>query len=191
MRIALNLKSISYTRVPVNLLTADHKNKDYLSTNPQGLVPTLRLDEGQTISQSTAILEYLEAAYPATPLLPADPCEAAKVRQWCNLIACDIHPVNNLRVLKYLTDDLSVSEDEKMTWYHHWIREGFDALEPNINAAPYAAGHQVTLADVYLVPQVYNALRFGLNMSPYPKIMNSYDDCHMKSEFVNAAPTKN
>jgi len=191
IRIALNLKSIPYTQTPVNLLTADHKSADYLALNPQGLVPTLKLDDGRLLTQSTAILEYLETAYPETPLLPADPYDAAKIRGWCNLIACDIHPVNNLRVLKYLTGTLGVSEEDKLTWYHHWIREGFDALEQQIDAAPFMAGEVITLADVYLVPQVYNALRFELDMSLYPKIMRSYDACHIKPEFTAAAPETN
>jgi len=191
VRIVLNLKSIPYTQTPVNLLTADHKSADYLALNPQGLVPTLKLDDGRLLTQSTAILEYLETAYPETPLLPVDPYDAAKIRGWCSLIACDIHPVNNLRVLKYLTGTLGVSEEDKLTWYHHWIREGFDALEQQIDAAPFMAGEAITLADVYLAPQVYNALRFELDMSPYPKIMRSYDACHMKPEFTTAAPDAN
>ncbi len=188
IRIALNLKSIPYTKTAINLLTEDHKSAEYKALNHQGLVPTLKLDDGRLITQSTAILEYLEAVYPDVPLLPTDPFEAARIRSMCNLIACDIHPVNNLRVLKYLTGTLGLTEEDKLTWYHHWIKEGFDAFEPQIGEGPFAAGNAVTLADVYLVPQVFNALRFGLDMSPYPKIMRSYDDCHMKSEFIDAAP---
>src|SRR5690606_11345963 len=144
----------------------------YLAVNPFGLVPALRLDDGTVLSQSTAILEWLEETSADTPLLPADPLQRARVRAMANMIACDIHPLNNLRVLKHLVGVLNVSEDAKKEWYHHWIQLGFDALEPQMADGAFAAGDGVSMADVYLVPQVFNALRFDMDMSSYPKILS-------------------
>ncbi|MBE7637829.1 maleylacetoacetate isomerase [Sneathiella sp. P13V-1] len=188
VRIALNLKEIPHKLTTVNLLKAEHKSDAYLKLNPQGLVPSLKLDDGRVINQSTAMLEYLEATSDSYPLLPSNPYDAATVREWCNIIGNDIHPVDNLRILKYLTGTLGVSEDEKMTWYHHWIHEGFKALESQVKATPYCFGNQITLADLYLVPQVYNALRFDLDMANYPKIRSIYDACNKLEAFINAAP---
>lgn len=188
VRIALNLKGLEHRLVPVNLLKGEQLGADYRGLNPQGLLPTLKLDDGRLLTQSTAILEYLEAEYPDIPLLPTDHYEAARVRAWANLIACDIHPVDNLRVLKYLKGTLNVSDDEKTAWYRHWIREGFDALEPQLVAGPYCHGSQVTLADLYLIPQVYNALRFELDMTPYPRIRKIWDACNALPAFDAARP---
>jgi maleylpyruvate isomerase len=188
VRIALNLKSIEHRLTPVNLLSGENLGDAYKTINPQGLVPTLKLDDGRLLTQSTAMLEYLEAEYPAIALLPANHYEAAKVRAWANLIACDIHPVDNLRVLKYLKGTLNVSDDEKTAWYHHWIHEGFRALEPELAAAPYCHGSTVTLADLYLIPQVYNALRFNLDMSGYPKIQSIWEACNQLPTFDAARP---
>ncbi|MFC6673896.1 maleylacetoacetate isomerase [Marinobacterium aestuariivivens] len=140
------------------------------------------------MTQSTAILEYLEAEYPQTPLLPTDSVEAARVRGWAGLIGCDIHPLDNLRVLKYLKGTLKISDDDKTAWYHHWIHEGFRVLEAQLEAAPYCHGANITLADLYLVPQVYNALRFDLDMTPYPKIRSIYDACNELPAFDAARP---
>ncbi|MBR9910075.1 MAG: maleylacetoacetate isomerase [Gammaproteobacteria bacterium] len=188
VRIALNLKQIEHSIVPVNLLNSEQRGAEYMALQPQGLVPALRLADGRVISQSTAILEYLEAVFPAHPLLPADPYQAAQVRSWANLIACDIHPLDNLRVLKYLKNKLGVSDPEKDSWYQHWILEGFRALESQLVAAPYAAGAQVTLAEVYLVPQVYNALRFNTDLGEFPKIRSIYAACNELPAFQRAAP---
>lgn len=188
VRIALNLKEISCSILPVNLLQAEHQSAGYRSINPQGLVPTLKTGQGHIITQSTAILEWLEETYPDTPLLPEDALERATIRSWCSQIACDIHPVNNLRVLKYLTSDIGVEEAVKNRWYHHWIEEGFAALEAQISAAPYCFGTHVTLADLYLVPQVFNALRFEVPMDPFPKIMQVYESCNQLSAFIDAKP---
>ncbi len=188
VRIALNLKQIEHSIVPVNLLNSEQRGAEYMALQPQGLVPALRLADGRVISQSTAILEYLEAVFPAHPLLPADPYQAAQVRSWANLIACDIHPLDNLRVLKYLKNKLGVSDPEKDSWYQHWILEGFRALESQLVAAPYAAGAQVTLAEVYLVPQVYNALRFNTDLGEFPKIRSIYAACNELPAFQQAAP---
>lgn len=188
VRIALNLKGIEHRLTPVNLLSGENLGDAYKTINPQGLVPTLKLDDGRLLTQSTAMLEYLEAEYPAIALLPANHYEAARVRAWANLIACDIHPVDNLRVLKYLKGTLNVSDDEKTAWYHHWIHEGFRALEPELAAAPYCHGSEVTLADLYLIPQVYNALRFNLDMSAYPKIQSIWEACNALPAFDAARP---
>ncbi len=188
VRIALNLKKIDHTLTDVNLLEGAHKSDAYLDLNPQGLVPALKLDDGRIINQSSAMLEYLETVFTNKPLLPTDPFDAATIRNWCNIIACDIHPVDNLRVLKYLTGTLSVSEDEKLIWYHHWIKLGFDALEPQLKATPYCFGDEVTLADLYLIPQVYNALRFDQDMSAFPKISNIYKNCNQLDAFKRASP---
>lgn len=188
LRIALSLKNIPHTLKPVNLLKAEHKSPEYLALNPQGFVPALKLDDGRVINQSTAMLEYLETEFPEIPLLPSDSFDAATVRAWVNLIACDIHPINNLRVLKYLAGTLGTSEDQKTAWYQHWIREGFKALEPQLAASPFCAGEHPGLADVYLVPQVYNALRFELDMEPFPKIMSIYEACQKLPAFEQAKP---
>ena len=188
VRIALNLKNIDYTLTAVNLLKGEHKSSDYMRINPQGLVPALQLSDGRIINQSTAMLEYLEKEYPEVPLLPDNSFDAATIRNWSNVIACDIHPVDNLRVLKYLENELNVDAQEKMSWYHHWIIEGFTALEDQLIAAPYSFGKTVTLADIYLIPMVYNALRFNLDMQKFPKILAIYEVCNTLEAFDKAKP---
>lgn len=188
VRIALNIKEIKHTLTPVNLLEGNHRKSEYMGINPQGLVPALKLNDGKVINQSTAMLEYLEAEYPEIPLLPSDSFDAATVRNWSNIIACDIHPLDNLRVLKYLVNDLNIEDDDKMKWYHHWIIEGFTALESQLIAAPYCFGKTVTLADIYLIPMVYNALRFNLVMDKFPKILAIYEACNSLDAFDKAKP---
>jgi len=188
VRIALNLKAIAHTLIPVNLLKGEHHGNDYKALQPQGLVPALKTDDGKLINQSTAMLEYLEAEHPQIPLLPSDCYDAAIVRGWANTIACDIHPIDNLRVLKYLVNEFDVNDEQKTAWYQHWIIEGFTALESQIKATPYCFGSEVTLADVYLIPQVYNALRFHTDMSAFPKIMAIYDTCNTLGAFDKAKP---
>ncbi|WP_076420281.1 maleylacetoacetate isomerase [Colwellia sp. UCD-KL20] len=188
VRIALNLKKVAHTIVPVNLLAGEHTQAPYTNKQPQGLVPCLETDNGQFLSQSGAMLQYIEALYPQPQLQPNDAFEAAQVRSMIDLIACDIHPLDNLRVLKYLTQTLNVSDDDKMTWYFHWINKGFNALESQLKATPYSLGEKVSLVDVYLVPQVYNALRFKLDMTPYPNILAIYNNCSKLAAFDNAKP---
>lgn len=188
VRIALNYKQIPYQAIPVNLLQGEHKGEAYREINPQGLVPALCLEDRRLITQSPAILEWLEENFPEPALLPRDTYERGVVRSWSNIIACDIHPIDNLRVLNYLTGELGITDDQKQAWYQHWIRLGFDALEPQIQAGPYCFGAQLTLADVYLVPQVYNALRFKLNMADYPKILSVYENCNQLEAFIQASP---
>ncbi|WP_077340232.1 maleylacetoacetate isomerase [Pseudocolwellia agarivorans] len=188
VRIALNLKDAAHTLVPVNLLTGEHTQAPYTDKQPQGLVPCLETDDGRFLSQSGAIIQYIEALYPQHPLVPTDAFAAAEVRSMIDLIACDIHPLDNLRVLKYLTQTLNVNEDEKMQWYFHWINKGFNALEGQLKAAPYSLGDTVSLVDLYLIPQVYNALRFKLDMTPYPNILAIYNNCNKLPAFDAAKP---
>jgi maleylacetoacetate isomerase len=188
VRIALNLKQIEHSIEPVNLLKKEHKSPNYLAKQPQGLVPCLETDKGQFLAQSGAILSYLDSLYPHAKLLPADPFQAAKIKSVVDMIACDIHPVCNLRILNYLTDILTVDSEQKLAWYRHWIVIGFEALETLLNKTQYCFGEQPTLADVYLIPQVYNALRFEVDMASFPKIMNAYQNCNQLDAFIDAKP---
>lgn len=189
VRIALALKGLDAQIVPVNLLTAEQKSEHYRSTNPQGLVPALE-DDGQIFAQSLAIIEYLEETYPDTPLLPKKTKERAVVRSLAQLVACEIHPLNNLRVLKYLSETLGLSEEMKLNWYAHWINEGFVALEKELQkyAGEYAYGDTPTLVDCCLVPQVFNAKRFNVDLGAYPTIMRVVDKCMKLDAFVQASP---
>lgn len=188
VRIVLNLKGIEHSLVPVNLLKAEEQGTAYRALNPQGLVPSLRLADGTVITQSPAIIEYLDEQHPTPALLSTSPVLRAQQRALAASIACDVHPLNNLRVLKYLSGDLGVEDAQKTAWYAHWIAEGFQAIETQLHAAPYACGEHVSLADVYLVPQVFNALRFKVPMEAFPKIMQVYEACNQLPAFVQAAP---
>ena len=188
MRIALNLKGVEYSQIPVNLVSGEQQSESYLDINPQGLVPSLKLPDGSVITQSTAIIEWLEEKFPEPGLYPADPFGRARARSLSNVIACDIHPLNNPRVLKYLTGDLGIGEEQKMAWYLHWIAEGFSSLETQLDDGPYSLGNMVSMADVYLVPQVYNALRFEQDMTDYPKILAVYQECNRLDAFELAEP---
>jgi maleylacetoacetate isomerase len=188
VRIALNLKQIVHSIEPVNLLKKEHKSADYLTKQPQGLVPCLETDEGRFLAQSGAILSYLDSLYPSSKLLPADPFQAAKIQSVVDIIACDIHPICNLRILNYLTEDLKIDSDQKLAWYQHWIAIGFEALETLLEKSKYCFGEKVTLADVYLIPQVYNALRFEVEMLSFPKIINAYQNCNQLNAFMKAKP---
>lgn len=188
VRIALNFKGINYQQIPVNLVANEQNSPDYLATNPQGLVPALKLSDDTIITQSTAILEWLEEEYPEPSLYPHDSMVRAQARSLCNIIACDIHPLNNLRVLKYLTGELHMSEEQKTKWYHNWIAQGFSSLEQALSSSSYALGHEVSMVDVYLIPQVYNALRFQQDMTNYPNITRIYHACNELDPFKLAAP---
>lgn len=172
VRIALNLKGLAYRQAPVSLLKAEQRSADFLALNPQGLVPAL-LDGDVLLTQSLAICEYLDEAYPDTvALMPAEPVLRARVRALAQAIACDIHPVNNLRILNYLKTELDQDEAARHAWYRHWVNEGFAALEVQLAAesGPYCFGERVTLADVCLLPQVFNAQRFEVDMAAYPRL---------------------
>jgi maleylacetoacetate isomerase len=188
VRISLNIKNIEHEIVPVNLLEKQHQKVDYLQKQPQGLVPCLETDDGEFLSQSGAILHYVEALYPLTKLIPNDPLLAAKIQSFVDIIACDIHPICNLRILNYLTGTLHASDTQKKLWYQHWIHQGFSALESMLKDCRYSFGEQVTLADLYLIPQVYNALRFNCDMTDFPKIMEIYQKCNQLEAFIQAKP---
>ena len=190
VRIALNLKGAEYERVPVNLLEGEQKGEGYRARNPQGFVPMLEAGELR-LTQSLAIIGWLEATAPEPPLLPRDPAQAAHVRALALTIACDIHPLNNLRVLKQLSG-LGVEQSARDEWYRHWVREGFDALEAL--AAPRAGrflfGDAPTLADVCLVPQMYNARRFEVELAPYPTLERADGEASRLEAFAAAHPER-
>jgi maleylacetoacetate isomerase/maleylpyruvate isomerase len=187
VRIALNLKRVSYEAVPVNLLKGEQREAGYKILNPQKRVPSLDIGEA-TLVQSPAILEYLDEAYPEPPLLPMGAVNRAKVRAIASLIACDIHPLNNSGTLGYLKNRLGHDQAAADEWYAHWVREGFDAIEAMLGPGPYAFGPKITLADVYLVPQVFNARRFNVPLDAYPKIVAVDAVCAELKAFQDAAP---
>ncbi|KTC68069.1 glutathione S-transferase (maleylacetoacetate isomerase) [Legionella birminghamensis] len=193
VRIALNIKNISYERIAVHLVNngGEHHHPDYLNLNPQGLVPTLD-EHGHIVTQSLAIIEYLDEISPTPPLLPATPFGRAQVRSLALLIACDMHPLNNLRVLNQLRSQFGADEAQIHEWYHRWLKEGFDAFERRLSAIPhkhhYCYGNEVSLADICLIPQVYNAKRFGFPMDEYPLINEIEAYCLGLAAFKNAAP---
>ena len=193
VRIALNLKGLQAENVFIQLQKNEQSADDYLKVNPQGLVPAL-VDGADTITQSMAIIEYLDEAYPSPPLLPCTPVERARVRSIAQLIACDIHPLDNLRVLRYLVNDLKLSEDQKNAWYAHWIVVGLNALETMLASDPRAGrfchGDTPTLADICLVPQLANARRGNVDLAPYPTLVRIDATCNELPAFANAHPMK-
>lgn len=187
VRIALHLKNISCDIIPISLLKHENESSEYTKINPQGLVPTWQ-DESITLGQSLAILEYLDEIYPKIPkLLPNDIFLRAKTRQIAYIIACDMHPLNNLRVKEYLQEH-GFSNDNFLEWYHHWLKAGFDSLEKIISDGPYCVGDTLTLADVCLIPQLYNARRFKFDVTPYPKILKIENHCKQLPAFIDAEP---
>lgn len=191
LRIALNLKGLAYNYCPINLLQGEQKSEAYLTINPQGLVPALELDSGAVLTQSMAILDYLEETHPNPALLPQDPLARANIRAVALYICCEIHPVNNLRVLNYLKK-LGQSEETRKTWYQHWLHEGLRVVEEMYRAYPmrgtYFFGNQPTYAEICLIPQIYNALRYECDMRPYPIIHQTYQSALQTDAFTNAAP---
>lgn len=193
VRIALNLKQVSYSQESVHLVKdgGEQHKPEYQSLNPQSLVPTL-VDDSLIIGQSQAILEYLEEKYPSPPLLPNDLKSRAIVRQLCNVIACDIHPLNNLRVLQYLQNQLEIADEKKTEWYHHWIEKGFTAFEGLLQkhqlSGNYSVGTELSMADACLIPQIYNANRFGFDMSKFDRLSEINENCLKLERFQNAIP---
>ena len=191
VRIALEIKKLNWESIPVNLGIGEQRFENFLKYNPQGLVPVLEFN-GDYFSQSLAIIELLEEMTPDPPLLPKDLMERAKVRRFAHQIAMEIHPLNNLRVLKYLEKNIGLNEDKITTWYLHWIEEGFNALEQflkkNNHKSQFCFGESPSLADICLIPQVYNGLRFHCKLSNYPKIKSIWDHCKSNEEFNRAAP---
>ena len=193
VRLALNIKQISYSQESVHLVKdgGEQHQPEYQSLNPQGLVPTI-VDDGVVIGQSLAILEYLEEKYPQRSLLPPDPSKRAIVRQLSQIIACDLHPLNNLRVLKYLSNEMKIDNEEKTKWYHHWLDLGFkafnDLLIKNGSDDTYCFGGELSMADVCLIPQIFNANRFGFSMGAYPRLEQINHNCLKLTRFQDAIP---
>lgn len=195
VRIALNLKNISYKTFAVHLVNngGEQHHPDYLKQNPQGLVPTLE-ENGHILSQSLAIIEYLDEINPTPPLLPQQPLERAQVRALAMIIACDMHPINNLRVLQQLCLQFEATEAQVNEWYHLWLKKGFDAFEKQLETLPrkipVCHGQNISLADICLIPQVYNAKRFNFSMDSYPLINEINEYCLANTAFINAVPNE-
>lgn len=193
VRIALNLKKLDYESVFIHLRRNDQQQPAYRTVNPQGLVPALE-DGPERLIQSLAIIEYLDETYPAPPLLPERAADRARVRGLADIVACDIHPINNLRVLRYLIHQMGHGEDAIPGWYNHWIAEGFAAFEALLAAdrrtGAFCHGDQPGLADIALVPQVVNAERYRLDMQPYPTIARIYEACMRLDAFAAAHPDR-
>ena len=190
VRIAFHLKGLSYETVPIHLQKEGGQNlkPEYRAINPLMRVPALKLDSGELLTQSLAIIEYLDEVHPRPPLLPPDPVDRAQVRALAQLIACDIHPLNNLAPLRYLKDELAQDQAKIDAWYHYWVLAGFDAIEAMVRPGPYAFGADVTLADICLVPQVANARRLKVPLERFPKIVAIDAACATLPAFQKARP---
>lgn len=189
-RIALALKGLPYDYIPVNIRTREHREASYVERNPSASVPLL-VDGDFSLGQSLAIIDYLDAKHPEPRLIPAEPETRARVLEIACAIACDIHPVNNIRVLRYLQDVLGVSTEQKDAWYRHWIEDGMAMVERLLarqQGGPYCLGAAPTLADVCLVPQVANAMRMGCDVAHFRKVMAVYEHCKAQAAFQQAAP---
>jgi maleylacetoacetate isomerase len=193
VRIALNLKRLDYESAFIHLRRGDQRQPGFLEVNPQGLVPALEID-GQMLIQSLPIIEYLDERHPEPPLLPGDAAGRARVRALAAIVACDIHPINNLRVLRYLQRPLGHDEAAISTWYNHWIDIGFGAFEELLVSDPHTGvfchGDVPGLADIALVPQVFNAGRYSLDLAPYPTIVRIYESCMKLEAFAAARPER-
>ena len=191
VRIALGLKGLSYDYVSIHLAKGEQYNPEYGSVNPQNLVPVLE-DEGNLLYQSLAIIQYLEETHPEPRLIPVAPLERNRVRSLALIIACEIHPLNNTRVLNYLTGNLGLTEDQKREWYHHWVKTGFTALEKRLATEPWTGrfchGDTPGFADISLVPQVANANRFKVDLTAFPTIVRINAECLKLEAFKKAAP---
>ena len=193
LRIALNCKGLAYEPVPVSLPKDEHKRASYLALHPQGLVPALE-DGGKIYVQSLAMMEYLEETHPQPPLLPATAEDRAYVRAAAQIVACEIHPLNNLRTLRYVKKSYGLDEEGVNRWYRHWIAEGLDGLEMFLSrsgkCAKYCYRDQVTIADCCLVPQVFNAQRYQCDLTPYPVITGIFAECMQLDAFIAAQPIR-
>ncbi len=194
VRIALNLKGLAYQPVFVHLAKGEHRRPDYLTVNPQALVPTLELDDGTRLNQSLAIIEYLESVQPQPALLPKDARERARVRALALLVACEIHPLNNLRVLQHLKRGLGQNEMQIKAWYQHWIAEGLTKFEAELGPAQprgrFCHGDAPSLADCCLVPQIFNARRYDADLGAFPNTMRVFEACMQLPAFDRAQPAK-
>ena len=193
LRIALNLKGLPYESVPVHLGKNEHRRAEFGAVNPQRLLPALELDDGQVLTQSLAIIEYLEEKYPAPALLPKDPYGRARVRALALLIACEIHPLNNKRTLDYLRSGAGRSGEQVADWYRHWIDDGLTKLEAAMTRGPgsgrFSHGDAPTMADCCLVPQVFNARRYDNDTSKFPTVMRVFAECMQLPAFEHAQPS--
>lgn len=190
VRIALGLKGIEYQTEGVNIRIGEQQQLAYRRLNPTGLVPTLIDDQGDAHGQSLAIIDWLDRQYPAQPLIPADGAARDRVLEIACVIACDIHPINNMRVLRYLTDELKISETQKNQWYAHWIAQGMGAVEQLLkrSSGRFCVGDTPTLADCCLIPQMANALRMNCDLSSYPRCLAVWEACQGLQAFIAAAP---
>ena len=189
VRIALNLKGVPYAQISHDLRKGEQRAEDYLSIAPHGLVPALVAGD-ETLIESPAILEWIETRWPQPPLLPGSASEAATVRAMAAIIGCDIHPVNNLRILKALREQFNASDEQVSAWVQRWISEGFSALETLVarHGGTFAFGNQPTLADCYLVPQIYNARRFAVDLAPFPRLVAAAATAELLDAFCAARP---
>jgi len=193
VRIALALKGLPYDYVPVHIAKGEHKKPPYAEISADTLVPMLELDDGARLSQSMAIIEYLDEIHPEPALLPADALGRARVRALAESVACEIHPLNNLRVLKYLVRELKLDDDAKNAWYRHWVREGLEAFERQLARQPaftYCYGETPTLADCCLVPQIFNGQRFNCDFSGLDRTMRAFEACMKLEAFQAAQPSR-
>ena len=191
VRIALTLKGLKYQPVFVHLAKGEHRGGSYPQVNPQALLPTLELDDGTRLNQSLAIIEYLDETHPKPPLVPKEPLARARVRSLSQLVASEIHPLNNLRVLQHLKR-LGQTQEQIDTWYRHWIADGLAKLEAELKgkAGKFCHGDTPTMADCCLVPQIFNAKRYNSELAPYPNTMRIFDACMKLEAFDRAQPTK-
>ena len=193
LRIALSLKGVvPEETIFINLKEGEQHRKDYQLINPAGAVPAIELENGEILTQSMALLEWLEENYPTPSILPEDLLLRAKVRAFANLVTSDIHPINNLRILKYLEKELNVIPEDKIKWLHHWMHKGFEALEAMLTDqnSDFCYSNTPTMADICLIPQIYNALRFEVDMAPYPKLMAIYNHALQHDAFIASQPEK-
>jgi maleylacetoacetate isomerase len=192
VRIALNLKNLSYEPVFVHLAKGEHRKPEYAKLNPQALVPTLELDDGARLNQSLAIMEYLDEVHRNPALLPGESKARARVRSLCELIACEIHPLNNLRVLQHLKRALGQSEEQVNAWYRHWIGDGLAKFEAELagSRSKFCQGEAPTMADCCLVPQIFNAKRYHCDLAAYPTTMRVFEACMKLEAFDRAQPSK-
>jgi len=192
VRIALNLKGLAYAPQFVHLAKGEHRKPDYAEVNAQALVPTLVLDDGTRLNQSLAIIEYLDEKHPQPPLVPSNPLERARVRALSLLVACEIHPLNNLRVLQHLKRQLGQNEEQVNSWYRHWVADGLQKSEAELKhgSGRFCHGDAPTMADCCLVPQIFNAKRFQCDLAPYPATLRAFEACMKLEAFDRAQPSR-